>query len=292
MKIEIHKNDELYDEFITYMAYRYAIGLTMHYSNSPEEQLEQYKLFEQIKFDTPEFHALAGEIAQYLKRKKIATIADLHQREIEQQLTWFSYHYAMGRHSYAASLCDDIAQYAPRVMSKERLEFTAYDIRREIAEKLTWCSYNLRLPIDYERDHGPIDTLIQFIVNSNITTPDELSKFSSIELVRATDGSTYFHTEQCEEKKLHHSFSMDFEDLLGWEDLSFLLDSQFHKKCLVRYEGKEEIITYFDSWNMYYGKDGTRTFKRVKRPIYSPTRSTYRNVSLNEEYMIQDNITE
>ena len=112
MKVELRKTDRLYEEFITYMSYRYAIGLTTYQSDYHDKQMEQYRLFEQIEFDAPEFHALAGEIAQYLKRKKIKTVANLRDREIEQQLTWFSYHYAMHRNSYAASLCDDIAKYA------------------------------------------------------------------------------------------------------------------------------------------------------------------------------------
>ena len=76
MKIELRKTDHLYGEFITYMSYRYAIWLTAGRSERRDRELEQYRLFEQIEFDTPEFHALAGEIAQYLKRKKINTIAD------------------------------------------------------------------------------------------------------------------------------------------------------------------------------------------------------------------------
>jgi len=290
MKIEIRKSDNLYDEFITYMSYRYAIGLTMHYSDRPDKQLKQYELFEKIEFDTPEFHALASEISQYLKRRKIATIADLRQREIEQQLIWFSYHYAMGRHSYAASLCDDIAQYAPQIMSEKRLIFTAFDIRREIAQKLTWSPCAFKLPIDYERNHGPLDELVKFLISNNINTKEELAKYSWIELVQDYDGNTSYRTELAKEETKYSFFTMDIEDLMGWEDLSFLLDPQFHKKCLVRYNGKEETIKYFNSWNILYNQDSTFSFERVKRPIYSPTSSTYRNCSLIEEYIVEDNI--
>lgn len=289
MKVELRKTGSLYGEFITYMSYRYAIGLTTAQSEYRDRQLEQYRLFDQIEFDTPEFHALAREIAQYLKRKKIKTIADLRDREIEQQLTWFSYHYAMHRHSYAASLCDDIAKFAPQVMSPERLKFTAVDIRREIARSLTFYSpIGYELPINFEDTHGPLDTLIRFLVENGIDTEEKLSQFSRIRVIQNTDGSFYYHSEKAFEPTKNSHHIMGFSDLIGWEDLSFLLDPAFHKKCLVRYEGKEETITYFDSWWPHYNQDGTRTFERIKCPI-SPD-STFRKTALREEFIVKDNI--
>ena len=289
MKVELRKTDRLYAEFITYMSYRYAIGLTTYQSKYHDKQLEQYRLFEQIEFDTPEFHALAGEIAQYLKRKKIKTIADLRDREIAQQLTWFSYHYAMHRHSYAASLCDDIAKYAPQVMSPERLQFTAVDIRREIAHSLTFFSpIGYELPMGFEDTHGPLDTLIRFLVENGIDTEEKLSQFRRIQVVQNTDGSFYYRSEKASEPTQNRFYIMGISDLMGWEDLSFLLDPAFHKRCLMRYEGKEETVTYFDSWWLNYNQDGTRTFERIKCPIRPD--STFRKAALREEYIAEDNI--
>ena len=132
MKIELRKTDHLYGEFITYMSYRYAIGLT------------------------------AGR-------------SEWRDRQLEQQLTWFSYHYAMHRHSYAASLCDDIAVYAPQVMSTERQQFTAVDIRREIANTLRYHSLSFQMPLGFEDTHGPLDTLIRFLVQNGIDTEEKLA---------------------------------------------------------------------------------------------------------------------
>ena len=58
MKIELRKTDHLYGEFITYMYYRYAIGLTAGKSERRGRHFEQYRLFEQIAFDTPEFQVI------------------------------------------------------------------------------------------------------------------------------------------------------------------------------------------------------------------------------------------
>lgn len=289
MKVELKKNGELYDEFITYMSYRYAIGLTNRHNDWSERKLEQYRLFEQIEFDTPEFHALADEIAQYLKRKKIATIVDLRNREIEQQLTWFAYHYAMGRHSYAASLCDDIACYAPHVMSKERQEFTGVDIRREIAEKLRWHTPSFYMPLGYEDEHGPLDTLFQFMVDNEINTKEKMQKYKKIELVRDySNGAISFRTEKEEDGKNSWFSMIDLQDLIGWEDLSFYLDSRFHKYCRVRYNGKEEIVKYLPSWNIQFNRDDTFTLEKVKRPI--DRKSQYRRSWLVEEYVVEDDV--
>lgn len=81
---------------------------------------------------------------------------------------------------------------------------------------------------------------------------------------------------------------MGISDLIGWKDLSFLLDPAFHKRCLMRYEGKEEIVTYFNSWWLNYNQDGTRTFERIKCPIRPD--SIYRKAALREEYIVKDNI--
>ena len=44
-----------------------------------------------MKYDTPEFHALAAEIANYLKRKKIKDVVDLSNSWIERDMMWYAY---------------------------------------------------------------------------------------------------------------------------------------------------------------------------------------------------------
>ena len=53
MSNKIKKNDRLYQDALIWMGYRYAIGLT-----ETGEAVKQYKLFRDIEYDTPEFHAL------------------------------------------------------------------------------------------------------------------------------------------------------------------------------------------------------------------------------------------
>lgn len=59
---KIKKSDDLYHEALIWMGYRYAIGLT-----ESSKAVKQYQLFRDIEYDTQEFHALAAEIANYLK---------------------------------------------------------------------------------------------------------------------------------------------------------------------------------------------------------------------------------
>ena len=56
MKIDIKKKgNELYQEALIWMGYRYAIGLT-----EGNKAIQQYKLFRDIKYDTPEFHEISN----------------------------------------------------------------------------------------------------------------------------------------------------------------------------------------------------------------------------------------
>ena len=70
MTNKIKKTDNFYQESLIWMGYRYAIGLTDKNSKSGRKILEQFKVYRDIEYDTPAFHELAAEIANYLKRKK------------------------------------------------------------------------------------------------------------------------------------------------------------------------------------------------------------------------------
>ena len=111
MSKRIKRDDYLYREALSWMAYRYAIGITESLGRSGESEAERYRMFRDIEFDTEEFHALVNALIDFLKRKKIKDIVDLRDNYREADLIWLSRNYAMGRHSYAASHCDDIIPY-------------------------------------------------------------------------------------------------------------------------------------------------------------------------------------
>ena len=111
----IRKSDDFYQEALIWMGYRYAIGITEYVGRSGKSEAERYRMFCEIEFDTEEFHALAGAFMDFLKRKKITDIVQLRDKYRENDLIWLSRNYAMGRHSYAASHCEDIISYSDEV---------------------------------------------------------------------------------------------------------------------------------------------------------------------------------
>ena len=177
MKIDIKKKgSELYQEALIWMGYRYAIGLT-----EGSKAIQKYKQFRDIEYDTPEFHALAAEISNYLRRKKIKDVVELRNRLVENDLQWYSVHYALGRHSYASVHCHDIAQYGREVLDNNRKEFMAFDIRREISDHLKW-SLNFHQPIGSEDRLNPIEMLMRFLKEHSVTSANEIARYKWIEV--------------------------------------------------------------------------------------------------------------
>ena len=80
MAKRIRKSDDFYQEALIWMAYRYAIGITEYVGRSGKSEVERYRMFRDIEFDTEEFHALASAFMDFLKRKKITDIVQLRDK--------------------------------------------------------------------------------------------------------------------------------------------------------------------------------------------------------------------
>ena len=89
MVSKIKKDSGFYQESLVWMGYRYAIGLAGAKSERGREILDSLGQFRDIEYDTPEFHAFAAEIANYLKRKKIKDVTDLSKRWMEGESSQF-----------------------------------------------------------------------------------------------------------------------------------------------------------------------------------------------------------
>ena len=174
MAKKIRKSDDFYRESLSWMAYRYAIGITEYVGRSGKSEAERYRMFRDIEFDTEEFHALAGAFMDFLKRKKITDIVQLREKYRENDLIWLSRNYAMGRHSYAASHCEDIISYSDEVLSPQRKEFMAHDRRRELGDHLRFQSFFFDLPLGIERTHSPLDLFLRFITENDVDTEEKL----------------------------------------------------------------------------------------------------------------------
>ena len=65
--------------------------------------------------------------------------------DFEEMLMWTSYRYAIGRKTYVSCLSYEIPQHYYKKLSKERREFIANDIRREIANHLICMPFSLTI---------------------------------------------------------------------------------------------------------------------------------------------------
>ncbi|MCR5574567.1 MAG: hypothetical protein K6F78_07075 [Bacteroidaceae bacterium] len=287
----IKKTDDFYQESLIWMGYRYAIGLTDGNSKRGKELLERFKVYRDIEYDTPAFHALAAEIANYLKRKKIKDVVDLSNRWMEGDMMWYSMHYGIGRRTYAGSHCHDIVRYGREVLSPERREFNAYDIRREITMHLNY-PFNFHMPSDGERRLDPIDMLMGFLIEHDVRTDEQMAQYKWIEVVEHRDGSISYKWEMEEEPNMrcYHDHISTINSLLEWDDLAKYFDPKFHKRCRVRFEGREQEIEYFDSWDYQYGCPGEFPYRKLKRPIDSYEKKPYMHSYINEEYIVEDDI--
>lgn len=289
MAKRIKKDDPMYKEALSWMAYRYAIGITEYPRRSGLSDAERYRMFRDIEFDTEEFHALAAAFADFLKRKKITDIVQLRDRYRENDLIWLSHNYAMGRHSYAASHCDDIMSYSNEVLSPARKEFMARDIRREIADHLRFQPFSFCVPLGIEETHSPLDLFLNFITDNGIDTKEKLLEFSRIDVLVGTDGGISYHTEK--KKQEHASFSTmsSIDDYIGWDELASFFLPSCHKKCRVVYNGEESVITYINSWTTRYNAEGKILYDRVKVPI-DTMQSRFQRSFLIEDYIVEDEI--
>lgn len=270
------KNDTMgmYDEDIMWMSYRYAIGL------KPETEDDLFNL----DFDTPEYHALVAEFREFLKKKKIKNIPDLLTKDKKDDLIYLSYHYSLGRHTIAASMhSGEIARYAYKRMTKGRQDFTAHDMRKEIYNRLRWGSVNMYADYDIEDKYCPIDLLMRFLKDNGIDNVRQFRGYKRINIVEE-NGELKFVTEwssEESEKNKYFSPSSSFEDLFCWADVASLFDSKSHKWCKVKYDGKEEVIEYFDSWvrdmsqNLYYDDFIKKAKEMAIEKGFEPTRMNY-----------------
>ena len=62
------------------------------------------------------------------------------------------------------------------------------------------------------------------------------------------------------------------------------------KVCRTHFNGKEELIPYFDTWQYDYSSEGKLKYKKVKRPLDKFRIEPWAAWSINEECIVEDNI--
>lgn len=166
----------------------------------------------------------------------------------EEMLMWTSYRYCIGRQTYVTSLAPYIGKKYYPLLSDEKAEHTAKDIRNCIADVLNFGALTFR----YDGTVSERDALSDFLtwLNDNVESEKDLIGIDTIECYKEDykpdTPKKFFVT-----KKKHYElpkYETDFTDLLEWHKLSSLFDRKSHVKVWVNYDGKEERIECFYAW--------------------------------------------
>lgn len=211
----------------------------------------------------------------------------------EEMLMWTSYRYCIGRHTYVSSLAPYIGRKYYKLLSDERLEFAAKDIRDCIKDALGFKFFEYDWSIRQERK--PLDDFFNW-VNDNIYRDEDWRGIHSIHCYEE-DGEIKYDVHTGSRKTLE-KFEHDFSDLIAWETLASFFDKKNYKRVRVNNGGEEQIIICFETWTkllrptkqtdgiMHYYEAIPWKYKKCLKSVddylYKGEKSGY----LNEEYII------
>lgn len=174
----------------------------------------------------------------------------------EEMLMWTSYRYCIGRHTYVNSLSNYIAKKYYNKLSKERLIFTAKDIRNCIGDCLRFMSFNFNYDgTVFDNQRKPLEDFFNFLIDKNITEISQLSDITEILVYHENykeDSQHYYQISKADHNI--HTFinSYDFDDLIPWMNLANCFDVDNYKTVTIRLDNKETNITCFESWEKDY----------------------------------------
>lgn len=166
-------------------------------------------------------------------------------RDSFEDFIWTSYRYCIGRHTIAAACHTDTIAKAikdnPHALTKERIEFMAVDIFREVNQHLNWKdSYQIYGVRDMD-----IFSAVLYASNE-VENPKEW-----IYEVDAYSGDI---TTIKPTNPLTCKFDDDYIDLMPWVKLANWLDKSSHKMVTTEFEGKVEIRECFHYPQRYDGE--------------------------------------
>ena len=177
------------------------------------------------------------------KRKKQLTID-------EELLMCAAYRYAIGRKTYISTLAPYIGQKYYPLLSDERAEFNAMDIRRSIYDSLRFNTPSFEYDgTVMDKERNALSDYLTWL-NNNVDDKNDLQGIKQI--VCYKDSYKEEEPKKFEvikgERKTRECFEGDFSDLLEWETLASLFDKSNHKFVHVKKNGIAEIIRCFYAW--------------------------------------------
>lgn len=168
----------------------------------------------------------------------------------EEMLIWTSYRYCIGRKTYVSTLAPYIGKKYYDLLSDERLDFMARDIRSCIYDqlRLNTVSFNYEGSV-FEKERNALADFLTWI-NENIEKDSDWLGIKEIICYKdsySNDAPKKFEIRKSDRVTLK-PFQSDFEDLLIWEKLASFFDKKNYKKVLVEFNGKKEEILCFECW--------------------------------------------
>ena len=178
-----------------------------------------------------------------------------------EDFIWMSYRYCIGRRTAAAAMhTDNIAKLImknPDALSKERLEFNAVDIRRQINQV---CTYGDAIDVNTCRDMDVFSAVLY--KSAEVDNPHEW-----IYDIGSNGEVSLFKPD----KPIEIPFDSGYTDLVVWVKLANWLDKSTHRIITTEYEGNtatEECYPYPQKINGRYHK----VWARISDPNISCSR--------------------
>lgn len=190
--------------------------------------------------------------------------------DFEETCMWMSWRYAIGRNSIASvTHAHDIAMNTFWRQTIERKEFNAFDIAREIEMQLIHpFNFYVEYPNVNENFH-PLERFMEFLKKENIHNLQDLNNYKSIKYTM--DGEfkitkypyvdEYHSNPEGDKQEAYYDNpnpktfrDMDIDDLIPWQKLAAAFDVKRLLVAHTEFNGKEEDIVCFKSYNKNYGE--------------------------------------
>ena len=198
----------------------------------------------------------------------------------EEMLMFTSYRYCIGRKTYVTSLAPYIGKKYYPLLSVERAEFTAQDIRRCIGDCLQFNHPSFEYDSTVaEKERNPLSDYIIWL-NNNVSDHSDLQGIKEIVCYKDSykdNEPKKYDVVRCERKTLE-VFEHDITDLLEWDTLASLFDRKNHKLVTIKYNGETRVIRCFEAWTKVTVPTGERQGNLM---WYEPTPWKYKKVFIS-----------
>lgn len=215
----------------------------------------------------------------------------------EEMMMWCAYRYAIGRRTYVSALAPYIGKTYYDKLSDNRLEFTALDIRRSIADCLRFGHPSFEYEGTVSDDErNPLTDYVSWITY-NVTSKEDLYNIEKI--VCYKDGYGTKHEKKYDvvkrEREWTHIYESDFDNLFVWEDLASLFDKKNHKIVTVNYNNEVQEIECFESWRQVtepikeqpgYVRSVAWKYERCYKSVENYLNKGEYSGSLNPDYIV------